>query len=288
VNDAESWNKALFETARGSFDYVAPHPYIGVQGSKSPKVKLSPEESYLKTLAKVWRSEDLARQQEIVRNCGWGARLAVTEWACNFSESVPGNQKWEEGLYYYTLGCGLGSALYFGKILEGSDVTDIAVFHSVCDSQTLWYWPAKELAKGAPLLHPNFLALELWGANLGNRRLPLSSGAVPQMEIEGKSYPALYSFASEDERNVYLVVINLDMKSELRLDVGFKNCGALDSSASALWLDGPSIATDNFGSWGFPEKAPVKLSSQSLPLSGCALSVAMPAHSILGLKIAKR
>ncbi|MFA6103394.1 MAG: hypothetical protein WCV67_08750 [Victivallaceae bacterium] len=279
TNDAVSWNDALLTIADGCFDYLAPHPYASGNKSTTDVKKL-----YLETTAKVWQNEGMKSQYDALqRHPSSKARIAITEWACNFGASIPGSsgKLKPDKAYYYMLGNGINMAFYFGRFLEDTR-NEIAIVHSLSDIQTLWYWPKKEMAQGEPLAHPSILGLQVWGNNLGDKRMSVQSGAVPDLAIGGERVPAVYFFASEDDACRYLVAINLDPDHATR--VIWKTAGA--GAATVSLLAGKSLDTQNFDDWGKSKKAVEIETSALMPADG-AYVLDLPRHSMAGVKVKK-
>lgn len=279
INEPVSWNDALLTIADGCFDYLAPHPYAsGAQGTTDVKKR------YLETTAKVWRNEGMKSQYDALqRHPSSKARIAITEWACNFSTSIPGSSgkiKPENG-YYYMLGNGINMAFYFGRFLEDPR-NEIAIVHSLCDTQTLWYWPKREMAKGIPLEHPSILGLRIWGNNLGTKRMKVTADSIPSLSFDKEQVPAVYLFASEDASYRYLVAINLDPEKSHRLN--WKADGVTPATVSLL--AGKALDTQNFGDWEKSKKAVEIETSTVLPVAG-VYALELPRHSMAGVKIKK-
>ena len=279
INDPVSWNDALLTVADGYFDYLAPHPYIG-----GFEPGFDAKQRYLATTAEIWRNERMKSQYDALRrHPSSKARIAITEWACNFDTSVPGSSgkiKPVQG-YYYMLGNGINMAFYFGRFLEDSR-NDIAIVHSLSDIQTLWYWHKKEMAKGEPLAHPSILGLQVWGNNLGVRRMTVESSPVPTLAIGETQVPSVYFFASEDDSYRYLVAINLDPDHAAR--VIWKTAG--EGGATVSRLAGKSLDTQNFDDWGKSRKAVEIETSTLMPVDG-AYVLELPEHSMAGIKVKK-
>ena len=279
TNDPVSWNDALLTVADGYFDYLAPHPYIG-----GFEPGFDAKQRYLATTAEIWRNERMKSQYDALRrHPSSKARIAITEWACNFDTSVPGSSgkiKPVQG-YYYMLGNGINMAFYFGRFLEDSR-NDIAIVHSLSDIQTLWYWTKKEMAKGEPLAHPSILGLQVWGNNLGNKRMNVQSSAIPILAIGEERVPSVYLFASEDDSYRYLVAINLDPEKSKRLI--WKTSG--NDGATVSLLAGKSLDTQNFDDWGRSKKAVEIETSTLMPADG-AYVLELPEHSMAGIKVKK-
>ena len=279
MNDAVSWNDALLTIADGYFDYLAPHPYASGNKSTTDVKKL-----YLETTAKVWQNEGMKSQYDALqRHPSSKARIAITEWACNFGTSVPGSSgktQPEKG-YYYMLGNGINMAFYFGRFLEDPR-NEIASVHSLCDTQSLWYWSKKELAKGEPLEHPSILGLRIWGNNLGTQRMTVKSSLIPTLSIGETQVPCVYFFASEDDSYRYLVAINLD--PENGVNVIWKTAG--NAAATVSMLSGKSLNTQNFDDWGKSKKAVEIETSALMPVDG-AYVLDLPKHSMAGVKVKK-
>ena len=172
-------------------------------------------------------------------------------------------------------------AFYFGRLLE-EPRNEIAIVHSLCDVQTLWYWPKKEMAAGAPLEHPAILGLRVWGANLGDRRMEVKSSALPQLKIDDTEYPAVYLFASENSDSRFLIVINLDPVRSHRII--WQQIG--NTPVKQTLLTGPAINTSNFADWGKDQTAVAITTTAVTPDHGNCI-INLPPHSMTGLK-AKR
>lgn len=294
VNDDDSWNQALFTIAKGAFDYVAPHPYltpkdyVGVSNKEAAaKVAQNPLPHYLLTVAAVWDREPLLKQQGLFKKYDSTARLAVTEWACNFGHSVPGSNSWTPGLYFYSFGNALNHAHYFGRIAEGAAVTDMALLHSIEDIQALYYWPKKQLASGEPLENPSYFAMKVWGTHLGTKMLQTQTEKVVPLKINEKEYPSLYAYGSEDSGAVYVVAINLDPEQSREVVLNASNIKGLGDKAAVSWLTGPSIGADNFVAWEGEAPLPVKITEEAVAVVNGKCTVKMPPHSMLGLTIKK-
>jgi len=283
INNAEEWNAALITGAAGSFDYIAPHIYL-----ESGDDEKSALERYNITNAKILQNERLSKQLEWLPKMGSGVKIAVTEWGCNFRQSVPVRKDVTRELYYYSLGNGLNTGLFFGKMVEASEEIPIAVLHSLDDIQTLWYWPKKEMAKGEPLPHPSFLAMEIWGHHLGTSSLESKSTGLPEMTLEGKNYPSVYVFASEDAQAAYFVAINLDPDHSRDLRLGSDPKLNLTAAAVCTWMTGESLSTENFKAWDRSIPLPVALTESRVSAVDGVFNLAMPPHSMVGVSIPKK
>lgn len=295
-NTPEEWNKALFTIAKDSFDYYAPHPYLSPKDydSKMPnkqvavEVAKNPVPHYLASVASVWESEPLRKQQELPAKYNSTARMAVTEWNCNNGLSVPGSNSWNPKLYFYTLGNGLNNAHYFGRIVEGAAVTDIAVLHSLEDVQTFYYWPRKEMSRSTPIQSPIYLAMKIWGHHLGKQSLDMATTQVPKLKIGEKEYPSIYTYGSEDDAAVYIVAINFDPAAEHELVINLKDMKGVDSTATVTAMTGAEIDSSNFSSFNEENPPEVKLTTSSLAGEGGKWTVKMAAHSMVGIRIGKK
>lgn len=279
-NYAEDWTDTLLAEAEGAFDYLAPHIY---QDGK-PFENISVEERYLATTAVVWDNQQLRGDLAFLHPDS-GPRLAVTEWGTNFKESVPFKQGYQEGLYFYTLANGLNTALMFGQIVQASDITDIAIVHSLDDIETLWYWPEKILLK-TPIKHPAMLALTVWGHNLGTRMLPISVKGEPALSISGKDYPSLFSYASADDEYFYVVCINLSPSDAVRISVDLP--ADLVGSVSCMELVGDALGCDNFSSWDQQSEPAIRIVRSAFTPEERGWSRLMPPHSMAGFTVKKR
>ncbi|MBI4976348.1 MAG: hypothetical protein HZC28_02640 [Spirochaetes bacterium] len=276
-NTPAEWYDALFTIAAGSFDYIAPHPYVSSTNDSGDA-----KQKYLETTVKLWKNEKMHTQYASIEKYSSPARIAVTEWACNFGYSVPGGSgkvKPEQG-YYYMLGNGINMAYYFGRLLEDAR-NEIAVAHSLGDMQTLWYWTRKELAKGEPLEHPAMLGLRVWGNHTGTMRAAVRTSGMPMLSIDGEQIPAVYLFASEDATNRYLVAINLDSDNANRVRWQTKA-----SQAAVSLMFGDALDTQNFAGWNEAVK-PVSIEKYTVSSSGGALNIDLPKHSMAGITIRK-
>ena len=276
-NEPASWNKALFTIAAGKFDYICPHLYLGGKTGESPR------DVYLDTTKRIWESEALNGQYDILKSSKTPVKLAITEWACNHNRSVPGTGQVKFPLYYYSLANGLNTAHYFGMIVKGG-VADLAVMHSLSDMQTLYFWPTKELAE-IPLDHGPALAFELWGQHLGKKRLATTVSGAPTLSIEGQTYPGVFVFGSQDEKNVYLMAVNLDSDASHKFSWRPART-SLASTGEISIVAGPALNSDNWTSWGKPD-ALLYIDKRSITLSSGAINFELPAHSMAGLTMPK-
>jgi hypothetical protein len=280
-NDPESWDGALFTTAKGYFDYIAPHPYLsakesGYKGGDARGI-------YLKTTALIWDRTHLRTMDAIEKAHHAHVPIAVTEWGTNFDQSVAGSGAYKPGLYFYSQGNGINHAHYLGEMIAGG-TTQIAVLHSLDEIQTMWFWPKNELAK-KPLDHPAYLALKLWGNNLGKRRLNQSVTDLPSLKIDNKAYPGVFTFASEDGGNVYLVAINLDPDSAHTFRWIHKGA-ALAGQGRLSLVSSEKLDSDNWDSWG-KDKQSIDITDTVIRNLDAGCSFDLPAHSMAGIKIAK-
>ena len=278
-NEADAWNAALSALPAGTFDYIAPHPYM------SAKEDVPPDQVYLNTEAKVDAATALRSQQELARSSQGKFRLAVTEWTTNFNRSVPVKRDFKPNLYYYSLANGLNIAHYFGRILEGADVTDIAIHHSIEDSQTMYYWPKKELSPGQPLDHPSALGMRLWGKHLGTVLDQTTLADVPKIDAGDTKLAAVQAWGSSSNTKAYLVVLNLDPTAAHTIRWNGPN--KTGASVEATWMKGDSLTSQNFGAWDNRDAAEVKLTTETLKAAAEGLSVTLPPHSMLGLTVGK-
>ncbi|MEZ0299202.1 MAG: hypothetical protein ACAI35_22335 [Candidatus Methylacidiphilales bacterium] len=282
-NNAEEWNQALFDKALGSFDYVAPHIYI-----ESGDGKMTARERFDKSNAMILDNEKLGGQAVWGQKFQGKARIALTEWACNFRQSVPvlRNTNELESHYYYSLGNGLNTGLFFGKVLEVRTI-DMAILHALDDLQTLWYWPKKELAKDGPLDHPIYLAMKIWGGHLGKTPMQVDARNIPNVEFSGKARPSLYTYASEDASNVYMVAINLNADKELDLDIA-RDPKWSSSPAALTWMKGAALEDTNFSAWNGAAPLKIMLTTDSVPVTGENIRIKMPLYSMVGIIIKKQ
>lgn len=297
TNNPEDWNRALFTGAKDAFDYYAPHPYLtpkDYDASKMSNKQIAQAVSsnsvphYLATVAAVWECAALKEQQELAAKYKSTARLAVTEWNCNNGLSVSGSSSWGDKLYFYSLGNGLNNAHYFGRILEGAGVTDIATLHSLEEIQTFYYWPRKQMVQAAPIQSPTYLAMKVWGQHLGKLMLNGTVKHMPELKIGGKVYPTLFAYGSEDESAVYVVAINLDQATEHELVIRLQDMPGMESTAAGMWMTGAGIDANNFASFNNENPPAVKLSSAVVSGDQGKWAVKMPAHSMVGLTIRKK
>jgi hypothetical protein len=180
------------------------------------------------------------------------------------------------------MGNGVNTAHYLGQIVSGEQ-NSIAVLHSLDEVQNLYYWPKKAMAD-KPLSHPNYLALKLWNTHLGTRRDSTNPVRQPNLEIGGKTYPASFTFASEDEKNLYLVAINLDPDSSHRFE--WKPTGLKAGSGTLTSLSGKSLDADNWATWN-QDKHDIDLSDSPLTAQNGAFSFELPAFSVAGITVPK-
>jgi alpha-L-arabinofuranosidase len=283
INKADEWTQALLTIAKDHVDYIAPHPYLSAS-----KDNRDARSKYRATTAKIDASTGLRGQQDYIRKSGSKVRLALTEWVTNFGDSVPGSNSWSKDLYFYTHGNGINAGYYFGRILEGADVTDIAVIHSLEDIELLWYWPRKELASGAPVFHPIYKAMQLWGANLGTRALLRKNEQTPQLTLDGKSSPATFTYASEDKTHVYFVAINLDPDAAHEVQLKFVDAIKVQARARLMVLSAPSISANNFDSWEGEKKPESAITTTEATRNAQGVwTLSLPAASMAALKISK-
>lgn len=285
VNESSTWNQALLDHATGSFDYIAPHLYI----ESGDDAQMLAIDRYQRTNVKISANENLPGQIRWAEKMGPSIKVALTEWGCNFRQSVPVRRTINkpEPLYFYSLGNGLNTAYLFGKILEAGSTLDIAVLHSLDDIQTLWYWPKNELTKGEPLLHPIYLAMKLWGHHIGKTPLQVQTNSpIPTISSTDGNYPAAFAYASEDDVNIYVVVLNLDPLLSHRYILSPYGDIA-QSTAQATWLIGKALDSQNFASWNAAAPQEVALIQKNIVTEASGWHLEMPAHSMVGLKIPK-
>lgn len=280
-NEVEAWNEALLALEEGTFEYLAPHIYV----DGKPFKDISVEERYVQTLANIWENEKLEQQIAYAR-ANPPIRLAITEWATNFKNSVAFNRGYEEGLYFYSFANGINTALMFGQIVRGSPQTDIAILHALSETQTLWYWPEKVLLD-EPINHPAFLAMKLWGRNLGDRLMETTVSAALPMTINGVAYPGVFAQGTEDESYYYVVCINLH--SSESIEVNYEIEGYVGRELSAMRLSHPDLSASNMAAWDQPrEAAPVQIQEGKSRLVDNTWVSTLPPHSMAGFKIKKR
>ncbi|MDQ3812723.1 MAG: hypothetical protein M3347_02080 [Armatimonadota bacterium] len=276
-NDAASWNKALFTLAQGHFDYIAPHPYIDVKGLQDSR------QIYLQSTVQIWEQAGLKSQYEFLRQYQSPAKVAVTEWATNFSYSVSAQGGLKLPMYFYSQANGVNAAHYMGQIVSG-EPNEIAVLHSLDEVQTLWFWPKKAMSD-KPLPHPIYLAYKLWNTHLGTRRAISTVTKQPTLKIGDKSYPATFTCASEDEKNVYLMAINLDPDAPHRFqwqpqDVRTAGRGVLSLMA------GPALDADNWATWN-QDAHIVDIRDSDIVANTGTFSFELPAYSVAGITVAR-
>jgi alpha-L-arabinofuranosidase len=281
-NEPEAWNQALLDGADGYFDYIAPHIYI-----ESGDGNLAASERFAKTNALIHANHALRFQSSLRNMTGELVKIAITEWATNFRQSVPVRRSTVPltEQYYYSLGNGLNTAFMFGKIVESS--SEIAILHSLDDFQTLWYWPRKELAENGPLLHPVYYAMKLWGHHLGETPLVVERGECPQLAFEDTEFPAIYVYASEDSNNLYAVVINLDPDRSHEVSLTFPE-GLWEETVELTWMKGNEISSQNFAAWDGAAPEEVLLTEESVTETESGFPLMMPAHSMVGVTMPKQ
>ena len=276
-NDAEAWNKALFTTARGHFDYIAPHPYIEAKGL------LDWREIYLQTVAQVWDQAGLKNQYDLLRQYQSPAKVAVTEWCTNFTYSVSAQGGLKLPMYFYSQGNGVNAAHYMGQIVTGEQ-NEIAVLHSLDEVQTLYFWPKKAMSD-KPLSHPIYLSYKLWNTHLGTRRATTNVTRQPALKIGDKTYPATFTYASEDEKNVYLMAINLDPDAPHRFQ--WQPQGEKLTSRGVLSvMAATSLAADNWATWN-QEAHDVDIRDSDIAANAGAFHFELPAYSVAGITVPK-
>ncbi len=278
-NDAESWNRALFTIAKGDFDYVAPHPYIShlaEKGAPDPE----PRDIYLQTTAKIWDQDGLKNQYDLLKQYHSPVKIAVTEWCTNFSYSVSAKGGLKLPMYFYSQGNGVNAAHYMGQIVAG-EANEIAVLHSVDETQNLWFWPKKAMAD-KPLSHPIFLAYKLWNTHLGTTRDTSTIGKQPGIAINGKSYPAIFTLASQDAKNLYLMAINLDPDAAHTFQ--WRPQGQTTGKGVLSLMAGKSLMADNWDSWN-QDVHDIDIRDSDIASDGGAFNFELPAHSVAGITV---
>ena len=281
-NEPGAWNRALMDGAGGHFDCIAPHIYI-----EPGDEDMSAGERFAKTNAAIEFANPMPAQVEWAKK--GGKKIAVSEWAANFRQSVPvlKDAKAPTKMYYYSLGNGLNTAFLFGKILEAAGTTELAILHDLDDFMTLWNWPKAELAKEGPLLHPIYHAMKIWGHHLGKTSLASQAKNCPTLKSEKGNYPVIFTYGSEDETNVYVVAINLDPESSHQVRIATE-LDLAGGSAEATWLKGSGLDSQNFASWNGAAPQEVALTLEAVPATEGGWLLAMPAHSMVGLTIPKK
>ncbi|HEY3330897.1 MAG TPA: hypothetical protein VGK19_12790 [Capsulimonadaceae bacterium] len=278
VNEPAPWTNALLALPAGTFDYLAPHPYISFGKEDVPR------DTYLGTMKKVWDDAPMKGQDDLLKAAHSNVRLAATEWVCNFGSSVSARGGITPHMYFYTLGNGLNVAHYLAQMVA-DDRVDIAVMHSLDEIQTLYYWPKKELAQ-KPLDHGPMLALSLWGQHLGTRHVPTAVTGAPTVAIDGKAYPAVSITASEDAGHVYLMAINLDPDSAHKFTWRHQD-SSVNPAAALSTVTGPALDSDNWASWGKPD-ALLQIVTHPLAITNGDITFDLPAHSMAGVTLTKK
>ena len=108
----------------------------------------------------------------------------------------------------------------------------------------------------------------------------------PKLVIDGKPYPGVSVFASEDDTHIYLVAINLDPDNAHRFTWRHAS-QSLANKAEVSMVSGPELASDNWSSWGKPQSL-LRIDVSSVPVDHGVATFELAAHSMAGLTIAKR
>lgn len=285
-NEVEPWNEALLALEEGTFDYLAPHIYVEGQPVKAilDGEAISAEELYLQTTAKLWENEKLGKQIAYAE-ANPPVRLAITEWGTNFKHSVPFNRGYEEGLYFYSFANGINTALMFGQIVRGSPYADIAILHALTNTQTVWFWPEKVLLD-EPVNHATFLAMKLWGQNLGNRLLETTVSEELPMTINGVDYPGVFAQGTEDDDYIYVVCINLNLSEPI--EVKYEVDGGIDGAIASMQLSQSDLSATNMLNWNESrELAPIQIEKAKFVPGDDSWTATLPPHSMVGFKIEK-
>lgn len=290
VNNAVDWNDTVL-AKKNSIDYIAPHYYLSYSTSQTNATAW-----FESTRSAIWASTQLNElDNAFTRNNVSTNEVKVfpTEWACNFTHSVPGGgggyptDRWK--LYYYQLGNGLNEAHFFGTML-GKTKNQLAIHHSLDDSATTYLWGVNQYCNGQPLEHPSQLAMRMWGHHLGNQRLNRTYYG-PQLSGNDLVY-TFTSMKNTGER--YLVAINMDPNNAYPTS-WFANV-ALNRYAEISFLQnttGTGLGGDNYDAWnnnpGDQPNAPIRIvqyATKVINNGGSRVDVSqLPPGSMLGIAI---
>ena len=136
-----------------------------------------------------------------------------------------------------------------------------------------------------PLSHPAYLALKLWNTHLGTRRATANISKQPMLKIGEKSYPATFTYASEDNKNIYLMAINLDPDAPHRFE--WKPEGARLATSGVLSLmAGKSLDQDNWDTWN-QDVHNVDITDSNIESNAGSFQFQLPAYSVAGITIPK-
>jgi alpha-L-arabinofuranosidase len=282
-NTADAWNQALVTTAKGYFDFIAPHIYIDTDDKS-----VTGEYRYLNNFATILKQNQLLKSIQWKKAMGDSVKLAITEWSTDFSQSVPATGAYQEGLSFYSLGNGLNAGLLFGQFVKESANIDLTILHSLGDIQTMWFWPKNEVSKKGPLLHPIYMAMQIWGNHLGTDALRLSSPAPPTLKVDGRNYPSLFLYGSEDSAHVYAVIINSDPGSARTIRLSADPSFSLGPQGSAAVMSGAELSSNNWGAWNGAAPLAVNVKDEQIQSSDGTWILEVPAHSMIGITLPKK
>ncbi len=259
---AHKWNQLLLRNAKGSFDYIAPHNYVGGDS-------IDPILNGKTLFANIDATERLYQDQiAMIKAAKSPVRLAVTEWMVNWhflpdmKDIMKKNKSISDDAFnkltfanspLHLFISVLGSADFLGKMIATGYV-DIAIAHTetLCVG-LVWNNEAQKVVD--PMIpKPAGVAIKFWNAMKDQAVVPVKLANVPTYRSDanyvGKKnveVPSLTAYATTDGKkkiNIMLINRSPDKTFTMSLPTTFRGQKAVgvteyaveaDSWAASIW-----------------------------------------------------
>ena len=263
-NTAEAWTKALLYRAKGKFDYLAPHIYLG-------SASVDAVENGRETFAQITNDSGTDRQIEWIKEAKSPVRLAVTEWMTNFYHCTIIQKEKDYHLKSpaYSFVNALLAADFFGKMVSTGYV-DIAVAHDMTDMVADSYCDPTGKVLDPPLEVPSGSALRFWKTFSGDRVLKVNVDDCPSYAFKDKKIPLLSAYATMkggDPATVYLMLINRSPTENIRVSINGLLRGHPPTAVTEHTLSAPSWFTTIWSALDNRNLFPYKSASRTLKVT---------------------
>ncbi len=264
-NTAEAWAKALLYQARGKFDYIALHVYLGPGESKDVI------ENGRETFSQIVDFKGFDQHRTWIKEAKSPARLAVTEWMTNFYHCTI--IKKEKDYYLtspaYSFVNTLLAADFFGKMMS-TGLVDIAVAHDMTDMLGDAYCDPTGKVLNPPLELPAGAAMRFWKTFSGDRVLKVNVGDCPSYEFKGVKVPVLSAYATvkgKESKKIFLVLINRSPTENVNISINGILKERTITGVIEHTLSAPSWSTTVWAGMENSKLFPFKNSDQAIKVS---------------------
>lgn len=281
-NTLQDWNGALARLPLGTYDLLSLHLYPAGKGEDTIQRYLSLTGGLRARLGEpidtVCRLLDEAGKADV--------NLAITEYATDFSTSVPGSggAAGMEG-FYYTQANGVATADAIGRLVQRSPRVQIGVLHSLFTMGTNWLWRENRLVKGKrPLQHPVWKAFSLWRGHLLQRLCPVTIEGSDSLDTPDGRVPCIGAWASISADACALVLVHRDPSRECEVTIGQAPGAVALSEPTASLLSGSGPGATN---WAYDETGGYVVDTRPLKLTPTGAGqwrATLPPLAVLGVR----